>query len=279
MKKLQIRWLLMILFTILYYSCGFLKTLTKSEYAAATGKESTDLSMLAVPPCILSESFSMDKTDYSVSLPANIYSIAIVAATEIDEASIKINGKSAKKNSFSNKVNVTSLNNGESLIITVEVKNDYTLETKKYRITAVKTTGSLAFSEDFETGNFSKYGLIKNGKKVNVQSYDKYQGQYAVRFGEITYEKNFYFSTFVSNTSIATVSFYYKKPDTDHTDPSSIYFRIIIDNNLYTNLNSDTWQPYSFILQPGEHILTWNMATSYVYSKDDFGFIDNILIH
>jgi len=278
MKKCNILWLFLLFLSIFFSSCEFFKTLTKSEYAKETGKDNPNLSLLAVPPCQLSEQFSKNITNYTVSLPSNISSIAIVALTEIAEASIEVNGAAAKKNSLSNKINVSSLNIGESTVITVKVKTDYLDMTKKYYITATKTADTLTFNEDFETGDFSKYGWIVKGDKISIQSDDKYQGQYAGKFGKITYEKHYNFNTFISKTSNATVSFYYKKPFVEYTDPDMIYFTILIDNIYSYSLTSASWHIFSFTLPPGEHILSWNIATYYLPVSGDFAFIDNILI-
>lgn len=262
-------------FIIFIYSCSFIKTLTEDEFMKAIGKDNPNLSLLGVPPCVLSEPFSSDKTNYTASLPSNISSIAITAKTEIDEASIKVNGIKTQNNSFSQPVDVSLLNTGESIIINIEVKTDYFDKKKNYQITATKTTTPLSFIEDFETGDFSKYGWVIQGNvPLTVQNEIKYQGLYAAEFGRLHYYDNKKFSTFISNTIPLTISFYYFK----NSSYSNMRIQFLIDYNIIESLSSTNWAKYSYALNSGNHILTWEIPDSMSWGINDFAWIDNIVI-
>ncbi len=137
------------------------------------------------------------------------------------------------------------------------------------------STGLMARSEDFETGDFSSYGWTFGGNADwFIDSADPYAGSYCAKSGDINDDQTSVMQVTL-DCAAGNISFYYKVSSEEWCDKLKFY----IDG-----IEKDAWsgeigwtQSSSYSVSEGEHTFKWVYVKDYsVSSNDDCAWVDNI---
>ncbi len=131
--------------------------------------------------------------------------------------------------------------------------------------------GDLFDSFEVNDGSFSTLHDWTFSEYSNpfIQSYESYQGNYAVQMGEQDDSSDSFFSVSVSNNKEKLISFWVK-----NNSSSSLVFKIDSEEKLSIQ-NVWNWSKYTVYLEAGTHSLTWNFDK---WSYSDPAYIDTITI-
>ncbi|MGA2241550.1 MAG: protease pro-enzyme activation domain-containing protein [Verrucomicrobiota bacterium] len=143
-------------------------------------------------------------------------------------------------------------------------------------MTITGSFSSVAFSDDFETGDLSRLPWITgiNGTpRWYVQTNVVAAGQYAARSGVITDSQSSYL-ILIGNFGTGTGSFDYLVSSEEHWDIFSFY----VDDVLQQQWSGEVgWANFAFPLTAGQHTLEWSYVKDSSFSSGlDAAFIDNV---
>ncbi|MCK4798309.1 MAG: choice-of-anchor D domain-containing protein, partial [Spirochaetes bacterium] len=130
--------------------------------------------------------------------------------------------------------------------------------------------------DNFNSGVLDQIIWIKDGANYPfVQSSDKYEGNYALEFGNVEYKEESVIKTYIDVLSPATLSFYFKTYTYDSDNKFQFYVNDVLINSW---TNSNDWQEYSRSLSIGKYVLKWRYynGDSYDVGPGYTAWIDNI---
>ncbi len=131
-------------------------------------------------------------------------------------------------------------------------------------------------SEDWETGDMSKYDWVTSGDADwTISEESPYEGTYCVKTGDIGDGETTTLSIDYTVGENGTISFYYKVSSQQNYDKLKFY----IDNTIKAQWSGEIdWTHVSYYnISPGEHTFKWSYVKSAnTSSGDDCGWIDLI---
>jgi hypothetical protein len=134
----------------------------------------------------------------------------------------------------------------------------------------------IVFTDDFETGNFSKIGWTSSGDAPwTVQSSNVLAGNYSAQSGAIGNSQS---SSLILTTNFfdGTATFYFKVS----SEPDFDVFSFFVDGVQQQQGSGEIdWTSFSFPLAAGTHTLEWRYTKDATFSDGlDAAFIDNVLL-
>ncbi len=147
----------------------------------------------------------------------------------------------------------------------------------KYNASLSTLLGIGLVMEDFETGDFSLFPWEFDGDQPwEVTNADPYEGTYCAVSKDINDKQSSVMKVNVSNSSLETVSFYYKVSSENNYDKLTFY---IDDTEQGAWSGEKPWTPASYTLQPGDHELKWEYKKDFISSVgEDCAWVDNIVM-
>lgn len=130
-------------------------------------------------------------------------------------------------------------------------------------------------SENWESGDFTTFNWINNSSiPWKITSSGAYQGNYAVRSGQIGNNASSILSITRNVAANDTISFYYKVSSEEGYD----FLKFYIDNNVQDSWSGTiNWTCAAYAVAPGMHTFKWEyVKDSYYSSGNDMAMIDNI---
>jgi hypothetical protein len=135
----------------------------------------------------------------------------------------------------------------------------------------------VAFSEDFESGNFSANPWTLGGDANPLVQYsEKHFGTYASKFGTISHNQDSYFQTTIDVDAGSTLTFWYKVSSETNYD----FFKFYVDGTAVKSESGEkSWTEFTYDLTEGSHTLKWAYEKDYsVSGGSDTAWIDDIVI-
>jgi hypothetical protein len=133
-------------------------------------------------------------------------------------------------------------------------------------------------SEDWETGDMSKYDWVTSGDADWLVSEETpYEGTYCAKTGDIGDGETTTLSIDYTVGENGTISFYYKVSSQQNYDKLKFY----IDNTIKAQWSGEIdWTHVSYYnISPGEHTFKWSYVKSAnTSSGDDCGWVDMIIL-
>ncbi|MBL9134330.1 MAG: hypothetical protein JNK85_00615 [Verrucomicrobiales bacterium] len=156
----------------------------------------------------------------------------------------------------------------------VSTENPLTLVmTRNLRVTPRFRTAR--FTEDFETGDFSRIPWALENPRWVLQTNSVGAGMFAARSPKIQGRQS---TSLVlsTNTGAGTASFEFRVS----TEPAWDVFEFLIDGAVAKRWSGEQpWQTYSFNLGAGRHTLTWRYTKDPNFEGgDDAVFVDNVYL-
>ncbi|MFO7882637.1 MAG: hypothetical protein R6U52_08890 [Kosmotogaceae bacterium] len=133
----------------------------------------------------------------------------------------------------------------------------------------------VVFEEDFETGDFSSHNWIRGGSKLPiVQSAERYEGGYAVKFGNAGYS---YLEITLNLSSDSAISFFRKTSSYPEFGKMSFYIDSDFAGEWYNDID---WKEVIREVPSGVHKLRWEYSNNATFTgqPDFFVWLDYIRI-
>lgn len=130
-------------------------------------------------------------------------------------------------------------------------------------------------TEDFETGDFSKFDWeFEGAENWEITTNDVYDGQYSAKSGPIGDQSSTTLKITIDVKAVAEVSFYKKVSSESGYD----LFKFYIDNQEKGTWSGEVdWSNETYVLSEGLHTLKWTYSKDvYVGDGSDCAWVDNI---
>jgi len=130
--------------------------------------------------------------------------------------------------------------------------------------------------EGFETGDMSQFDWLTSGDADwEITDSEVYEGNYAVRSGEIGDESESVLELSLEIIAAGEISFYYKVSSESGYD----YLRFYIDGSMKDEWAGEAgWAQASYAVSQGEHTFTWKYVKDYsVSGGEDCAWIDQVV--